>query len=72
MAVRNYRHSLKDDPPGKDGGEFNVFDFTLSQEDMEAIAGSDRGESLFLFHQDPESRFLAYPLITSTRVICSH
>ena len=34
---------------------FNVFDFTLSQEDMEAIARLDRGESLFLCHQDPES-----------------
>ena len=34
---------------------FKVFDFTLSQEDMEAIARLDRGESLFLCHQDPES-----------------
>ena len=34
---------------------FNVFDFTLSQEDMEVIARLDRGESLFLCHQDPES-----------------
>ena len=34
---------------------FNVFDFTLSQEDMEAFARLDRGESLFLCHQDPET-----------------
>ena len=34
---------------------FNVFDFALSQEDMEAIARLDRGESLFLCHQDPET-----------------
>ena len=34
---------------------FNVFDFELSQEDMGAIARLDRGESLFLCHQDPES-----------------
>lgn len=34
---------------------FNVFDFELSREDMGAIARLDRGESLFLCHQDPES-----------------
>lgn len=34
---------------------FNVFDFELSPEDMGAIARLDRGESLFLCHQDPES-----------------
>lgn len=33
----------------------NVFDFELSPEDMGAIARLDRGESLFLCHQDPES-----------------
>lgn len=34
---------------------FNVFDFELTPEDMGAIARLDRGESLFLCHQDPES-----------------
>jgi 2,5-diketo-D-gluconate reductase A len=33
----------------------NVFDFELSQEDMEKIAGLDTGESLFFSHRDPES-----------------
>lgn len=37
----------------------NVFDFELSQQDMEDIKGLDRGESLFLSHTDPETvRFL--------------
>lgn len=31
----------------------DVFDFTLSQEDMEAIRGLDEGESLFFSHYDP-------------------
>lgn len=34
---------------------FSVFDFELTPEDMGAIARLDRGESLFLCHQDPES-----------------
>ncbi len=33
---------------------FNVFDFELSAEDMDAIRGLDAGESLFLDHQDPK------------------
>lgn len=32
---------------------FNVFDFTLSQEDMDAIAALDKAESSFFSHQDP-------------------
>lgn len=32
---------------------FNVFDFTLSAEDMEAIAALDHKESSFFSHQDP-------------------
>ena len=31
----------------------NVFDFTLSSEDMEAIRKLDEGESLFFSHYDP-------------------
>lgn len=33
---------------------FNIFDFELSQEDIEKIAGLDRKESLFFYHRDPE------------------
>lgn len=32
---------------------FNIFDFELSPQDMEAIAGLDGGESLFFSHEDP-------------------
>lgn len=32
---------------------FNVFDFTLSAEDMETIAALDKAESSFFSHQDP-------------------
>lgn len=32
---------------------FNVFDFDLSAEDMEAIAGLDTNQSLFFDHRDP-------------------
>lgn len=32
----------------------NVFDFTLNDEEMAAIAGLDKGESLFFSHYDPE------------------
>lgn len=32
---------------------FNVFDFTLSQKDMDAIAGLDTGISSFFDHRDP-------------------
>lgn len=33
---------------------FNIFDFELSQEDMETIATLDTKQSLFFSHQDPE------------------
>jgi 2,5-diketo-D-gluconate reductase A len=33
---------------------FNIFDFELSQEDMDTIAALDTRESLFLSHRDPE------------------
>jgi 2,5-diketo-D-gluconate reductase A len=33
---------------------FNIFDFELSQEDMERIAKLDTGKSLFFSHNDPE------------------
>lgn len=33
---------------------FNVFDFTLSDEDMNTIAGLDKAESSFFSHQDPK------------------
>jgi 2,5-diketo-D-gluconate reductase A len=33
---------------------FNIFDFELSQEDMEKIAALDTKQSLFFSHQDPE------------------
>lgn len=33
---------------------FNIFDFELSQEDMERIATLDTGKSLFFSHNDPE------------------
>ena len=32
---------------------FNVFDFKLSEEDMNAIAELDKAESAFFSHQDP-------------------
>lgn len=32
---------------------FNVFDFTLTEQDMEAIRALDEGESLFFSHYDP-------------------
>ena len=32
---------------------FNVFDFTLSQEDMKLIADLDKKQSAFFSHQDP-------------------
>ena len=34
---------------------FTVFDFTLSDEDMDAIAALDKKESSFFSHQDPET-----------------
>jgi 2,5-diketo-D-gluconate reductase A len=33
---------------------FNIFDFELSQEDMETIAALDTKKSLFFSHNDPE------------------
>lgn len=33
---------------------FNIFDFTLSQEDMELVASLDTKQSLFFSHNDPE------------------
>lgn len=33
---------------------FNIFDFEISHEDMEIIAGLDMGKSLFFSHDDPE------------------
>ena len=32
---------------------FNVFDFTLSEDDMQKIAELDKAESAFFSHQDP-------------------
>ena len=32
---------------------FNVFDFELSSEDMDAIKALDTSDSLFFNHQDP-------------------
>ena len=32
---------------------FEVFDFELTNEDMEKIKGLDKGDSLFFNHQDP-------------------
>lgn len=32
---------------------FDVFDFTLSEEDMAAIAAIDKGQSSFFSHTDP-------------------
>ena len=32
---------------------FNVFDFSLSEEDMNVIAGLDKAQSSFFSHQDP-------------------
>ncbi|MDR1124290.1 MAG: hypothetical protein LBL61_06920 [Elusimicrobiota bacterium] len=34
---------------------FNVFDFTLTSEDMSAIETLDTGESLFFRHDTPEA-----------------
>jgi diketogulonate reductase-like aldo/keto reductase len=33
---------------------FNVFDFELPEDDMQAIAALDTGKSCFFSHQDPE------------------
>jgi 2,5-diketo-D-gluconate reductase A len=33
---------------------FNIFDFELSPEDMDAIASLDMKKSLFFDHRDPE------------------
>ncbi|MNI90368.1 Glyoxal reductase [compost metagenome] len=33
---------------------FNIFDFELDQEDLQAIASLDTRESLFFSHRDPE------------------
>jgi 2,5-diketo-D-gluconate reductase A len=32
---------------------FNIFDFSLSEEDMKTIAALDKNESSFFSHQDP-------------------
>ena len=32
---------------------FNIFDFTLSEEDMKTLETLDGGESLFFSHHDP-------------------
>mgnify|MGYP002409454055 CR=1 FL=1 len=34
---------------------FDVFDFTLTVEDMDRISVLDTGESLFFSHQDPQT-----------------
>jgi diketogulonate reductase-like aldo/keto reductase len=34
---------------------FNVFDFELTTEDMDAIAALDKAESLFFSHYDPQT-----------------
>lgn len=34
---------------------FNIFDFTLTAEDMAAIEALDGGESLFFSHYDPKT-----------------
>ena len=34
---------------------FDIFDFTLSPEDMGAIEALDGGKSLFFSHYDPET-----------------
>lgn len=33
---------------------FNIFDFLLSEADMQTIAGLDDGASLFFDHSDPQ------------------
>ena len=33
---------------------FNVFDFTISEEDMEIISALDKEQSSFFSHQDPK------------------
>jgi len=39
----------------------NVFDFSLTEDEMQKIEGLDRAETLFMDHQDPEAmeRFFA-------------
>lgn len=34
---------------------FNVFDFTLTPEEMARLEALDTGKSLFFSHQDPET-----------------
>ena len=41
---------------------FNIFDFELRAEDMDAIAALDTGQSLFFDHRDPAMvKFAEYP-----------
>jgi len=53
----------------KDSGNFNIFDFELSSEDMEAVATLDTKTSSFFDHRDPEivkwmgSRIARYKVI---------
>lgn len=47
-------HQWTLNPKGRMEENFNVFDFTLTAEEMEAVEALDGGESLFFSHYDPE------------------
>ena len=47
---------------------FNVFDFTLSEEDMKTLEALDGGESLFFSHHDPAT--VVYEYCLDSKIVC--
>ncbi len=46
---------------------FNVFDFTLSEEDMNAIAALDKEQSSFFSHTDPATVEMFVKMVEARR-----